>query len=447
MPKRYSPSGREVKPRRHPSGLWFACIGPVKDGRAARVYAPRSVATEREAWAWLESGLAALRARQVRAADVSVFWLCQLYLQDAESRVRAGGDSPESDDGLITAHNYRCKVSMLTLVWETEPAPGEGPLRDRPAAAITSAELDGCVAAWRRAGYQPGYVRSLVRALRTVYRWGARDVAGRDPTRLLASDPLAGYVAPKVPRPPDRFVEGAVVRRFLRWAWARSLADGPKELTRRFDRLFLLGFRFAMLTGARPGEAFKLRWSHVDRKAGVATFAGKATWKTGRKRVVELTPPVLRILRAIEGLEGRHPEFVFTHMRSAGAGARGHGDPRAGEPWSDGSAPGRKLRRMRLEAIALAAAYQEWLKAPSGPEPADRGVPGLERVGPKRLVMYTHRHNYASRALMQGLTTSEAAELLGNTAAVVDSTYGHIQREHTSRRARELAQRRGGRRE
>lgn len=426
MAERSGGAGRQVKPRRHASGLWYAAIGERQaDGRARREYAPRSVASEREAWRWLEKSLAERAAKRVRTVDVSVFWLCQLYLQDAESRVREGHDSPESDDGRISPHNYRCKVSNLTLAWETPPAPGDEPIRDRPASSIGAADLDGMVAAWRRAGYSPGYVRTLVRTLRTVYRWGARDVAGREPSRLLESDPLAGYVAPKVPRPPDRFVESATVRRFLRWAWARArLSPSHKAAARKFDRIFLLGFRVAMLTGVRPGEAFRLRWAAIDWGKAVAVFPGKATWKTGRKRVVELTPPVLRILRALERLPGRHPEFVFTHMRGKGAESRGELDRRAGEPWADGSAPGKKLRKLRLEAIAA-------------------GVEGLERVGPKRLVMYTHRHNYASRALMAGLTTSEAAELLGNTAAVVESTYGHIQREHTARRARELAARRG----
>lgn len=416
---------RRVKPRRHSSGLWFACIGPLgKDGRAGRVYAPREVDSERKAYRWLEERESAMQARKVAVADVSVYWLCQLYLQDAEARVRDHAETPDSDDGLIHPHHYKCLASALTLVWETEPAPGADPLRDRPASAVTSADLDGCVAAWRRAKYSPNYVRSLVRALRAAYRWGARDVAGREPARVLAADPLAGYVAPKVPAPPDRYVDGPVVRRFVRWAWARARAGGPKDLTRRFERLFLLMFRFGTLTGVRPKEACRLKWSHLDRANHIAVFPGKATWKTGKMRIVDLTPPVWRILRAVERLEGHHPEFVFTHMRGKDAGTRGEGSAEAGEPWPDGSASSKKLRKLLLDAI-------------------DAGVAGLDKVGPKRIVQYTNRHNLASRALMGGMTASETAEILGNTADVVAKYYGHIQREHTARRANELAARRG----
>jgi site-specific recombinase XerD len=54
-------------------------------------------------------------------------------------------------------------------------------------------------------------------------------------------------------------------------------------------------------------------------------------------------------------------------------------------------------------------------------------------------VLYTARHVYASEALMAGLTSTDTAELLGNSAAMIESTYGHVTAEHRRRLAEFLA--------
>jgi integrase len=65
-----------------------------------------------------------------------------------------------------------------------------------------------------------------------------------------------------------------------------------------------------------------------------------------------------------------------------------------------------------------------------GPLNASRG--GLyfraasQRVGlPDSVSFHTLRHSYASEALVQGLSTVEVAELIGDSVAMVEKTYGH----------------------
>ncbi len=414
---------RAAKPRQFSNGQWCAAVGPPdKRGKASVVYFPRErVKTERDAWKFLEELLAEQSRRKVSTDEPTVYWLSVLYLAWAETRVAAGKMSP---------HHYRCHVSRFTLICEAEPVPGSEPLRDRLATSVTPDDLGGCVEAWEAAGYSANYVRGLVRAIRSAYRWGSVAMKGRDvddparPMKWIHEDTLAGYRPPALPECPDRYVDGAVVRRFLRWSWARARVIPAKELGRRFDRLYLLMVWFMRLTGCRPGEAIRLRWQDLDWVNEVVRRPGKATAKTGKLRVLDLTPPVARLLRVIERLPGHHPVFVFTHMRGKNADARGELDPIAGEPWPDGSSAAKKMKHLRDAALAAQVA-------------------GLVELGPKRIVQYSARHAYASNALMKGLTSSEAAELLGNTSAMVEKVYGHIQRDHTRRLARELADRRG----
>lgn len=108
--------------------------------------------------------------------------------------------------------------------------------------------------------------------------------------------------------------------------------------------------RFCEATGCRPGEACRLEWRHVQWDEGRAVLKGKSTGKTGRMRVLPLVPSILRILRAIEGLPGRHPDYVFTQLARDGAGRREAGDL-AGIPWKVGALD-QKTRLWRIAAEA-----------------------------------------------------------------------------------------------
>lgn len=265
------------------------------------------------------------------------------------------------------------------------------------------------------------YLAGVGRSIRAAFRWGAKRVPGRDPVRLLAENPIAGYDFPRAPRSVRGYVEGVIVRRFLRWAWARARAQ--PGLYRRFDRLFVLMLRFQRLTGCRPGEACDLRWDDIRWDEGrivIPKERQKTGHITGKERIIYLTFPVVRLLRIIERLEDHHPTHVFPHRRGKGATGRGHVNPLGGEPWPSGSAASAKVRTLRNEAVSA-------------------GLEGIETVGPKKLVAYVNRHAYASDVIAMGKTHEQAAALLGNTAAVVAQTYAHSVQEVESLLAQEIA--------
>lgn len=422
MPRRKPAQRSGPRPQQAYNGQWYANIGPPREGstRATKVYAPKGkIVTEAQAWKWLEGELRRQEARKVDTHDPTVYGLCQLYLKWAEERV---------GDDLMTQGQYKSLCSRLTLFWDTTPAKGAAAFKGQRARSVEPEDLDAAIEVWKAEGYSAHYRKGLVRAIRSAYRWGARKVPGRK-SKLLIEDPLAGYQAPRLPKSPDRFVDPVIVRRFLRWAWGQAHALPTKSLKRRFDRLYLLALRFAFLTGCRPGEAVQLKWSHVRWDDGLVVIP-PSEHKTGKKteelREIELTQPVRRLLRAVERLPGHHEIFVFPHMRSKAAMRLGADDPLAGEPWPSGSAASQKLRKLREAAI-------------------EAKVKGVQKTGARKLVQYTARHDYASRALMRGMTTSEAAKLLGNTSTMVEQTYGHIQQSHRAKLAEKMVERTKGR--
>lgn len=93
------------------------------------------------------------------------------------------------------------------------------------------------------------------------------------------------------------------------------------------ERLFLAlrpDFRaviaFALATGMRRANAFRLRWSEVDLAAGTLRIRQKSRRPGGDHHVVPITREVAAILA---GERGRHPEFVFTYVpRRARSAAR-----------------------------------------------------------------------------------------------------------------------------
>jgi integrase len=143
-------------------------------------------------------------------------------------------------------------------------------------------------------------------------------------------------------------------------------------------------FVSAMLaTGCRPSEVARVTAADVDLDVGVWVFdRHKTAKKTGRPRVIYLTPAVLELTRA---LMAKHPE---------GPLFRG---PRGGRPFSRNNIRCR-FRRLREK------------------------LPHL-----KHFVSYNLRHTYATRALVNGVGVAQVAELLGHTSTeMVSKVYGHL---------------------
>lgn len=421
MPRPRKPQWVSLGPNR--TGRWRTKI----DGKWH--YAPATIG-QRDvgaAWAWLHELERRELHRSTAGSDPTCYWLVVQYLKWAEGEVEADR---------LTIEQWKGQRSRLKL-WLKWPG-----VTDCKARVVT---VDTLQAFFDDLGQRASssYVAGVGRTIRTVWRWGARPVPGRTPTRLIPVNPFDGFAFPRSPTATKGYVEGAVVRRFIRWAWARARALGPKLLARRFDRLFLLMLWFERLTGARPGEACSLRWADWDRESGKIVLKDHKTAHRGKTRTIYVTAPVARLLRTIERLPDRHDEYVFTHRRGNGAIERGHLVALAGEPWPSGSAASAKVRQWREEALPRDCPACEGKGG--GCEPCEGtgkvGVVGLEGTGPRKLVAYCNRHGYASEAVNRGLTIEHTAELLGNSPQVTAQVYAHVIDAGAKERAERMAAR------
>lgn len=306
-------------------------------------------------------------------------------------------------------------------------------LGELPARRIDAGHLRAFLDDMTRAGHAPNYVARMARSIKRAWSWAHALDRSRTTERLIPTNPLVEVKGPKVPRSPERYLERGMVEGFLRWVWRRAKADRlgwdasrrPAKvplpsIRSRFDRLFVCLVRFAMISGCRPDEAARATWDGLDLDRGTITIRGKNTARTGKQRVIFLTPSLKRMLRAIQSLPGRHPEFVFTHKRGRFADARGASDPLAGEPYRDKSLQ-RKLAGLREEAKSAGVAVID--------------------AGPSRLVLYGLRHTRISDDLMAGGDIASVAAIHNTSPRMIETTYGHLLTEHLARMNDDLARR------
>jgi integrase len=180
---------------------------------------------------------------------------------------------------------------------------------------------------------------------------------------LILANPLAGMKCP----PPN------VRKRALSPAETKAIianAHGP-------IRTFLWTL---LQTGARPSEVRRLTWDEV-RKDRWVIQQHKTAKKTRKPRVIYLTPAMQRLMETLRKRSTTATVFLNTR----------------GQPWT-------------INAIRL--------------------VIGRIRVKtglPDDVCAYLFRHTFGTRAVMNGLNSSEVAELLGHTSTeMVDRVYVHL---------------------
>ncbi len=148
------------------------------------------------------------------------------------------------------------------------------------------------------------------------------------------------------------------------------------------DKVFKV-FHFALQqTGCRPGEIARVTADMVDLDKGTWTFTKHKTFKkTGKPRVVYLTPPMVKLCRL---LIKEHPTGpIFRNRR--------------GNAWNRNSVRCR-FRRLRKKH-------------------------GLD----KGIVAYAYRHTYATDGLAAGVPATTMAELLGHKdTQMITENYGHL---------------------
>lgn len=153
---------------------------------------------------------------------------------------------------------------------------------------IDAITVDDLVA-WRQvminSGARPATINSRLRVLKTMLRDAAQDdLLLRDPTRRLHA---------------VREVRGVENRNCLSEAELGRLLEAARKHTPQWQALFLV----LAFTGLRFGEVSALRWEDIDEADNVlrvvrAQWKGKVdTTKTGKSRVVPLSPVVLQALR------------------------------------------------------------------------------------------------------------------------------------------------------
>jgi integrase len=293
------------------------------------------------------------------------------------------------------------------------------------ASRLRPADLSRFIRDCQGRGLAPGYINSIALSVNAMLNWAARPVHDRAPgwpERILAENPFKGVERPKVPAPPKRYVGLRARRAFHEYAIVRALLHPAASSASRYDRLFVALIRFCEETGCRPGEACRLEWRHIQWDEARAVLRGKSTAKTGRPRVLPLVPSVLRMLRAIERLPGRHADYVFTHLARDGKGRREAGDL-AGIPWKV-AALDQKLRLWRLAAAAAGFVTT-----------GETGEP---------LTLYGLRRDMGADILRLTGSHAEIAEVLGHSPEINARHHASFEAERTVELAKAVAERRRG---
>lgn len=151
--------------------------------------------------------------------------------------------------------------------------------------------------------------------------------------------------------------------------------------------------RFAMLTGCRPGEAIKARWTDMDIQAATWTKPTAHT-KQRRAHVVPLAPPAIALLQKARAEVPAECHLVFP------------GRPTVGEDGTKAWAPLRQYRGC-WDFVRKRAKL----------------APDAEGNAPRP---YDLRHTFASAGMGHGLSLYLVGKLLGHTQFRTTQRYAHI---------------------
>lgn len=279
--------------------------------------------------------MAADPANLPKASDIKVCQVCDLFLDYSEMH-----HQPD------TFRGYRDFLQDFSEVYGLLPASDLKPLH---------------VTRWLDAhpGWQ-GCRRNAVVAVKRAFNWA-------DAEGVLQPNPIRA-----VKKPPQHRRN-----RVLSKEERQQILDAIKD--RHFRE-----FVFAMMeTGARPGEVRKVTAANVNLELGIWTFTEhKTARRTGRARVIYLTPAMVELTRRLVAL---YPEgSLFRGPRSK------RGFTRNGVRC--------RFRNLREKLPQL-----------------------------KGVISYTARHSFATQALVNGVGIAQVAELMGHVdTSMVSEHYAHL---------------------
>jgi integrase len=233
-----------------------------------------------------------------------------------------------------------------------------------------------------------------VAVIHRPFNWAAKQ-------RLIAANPFRGVShragAPRRPMTDAEFealllaAESSRKPTVERYPGGRKVCPSDRKRrqgTSAADRFREL-LRFLRLTGARPGEAAKLEWEHIDLGAAVIVLTvhkTSRTQKTKKPRVIPLTQEVVDLLTAIRLRNEPGPRVFSTHR---------------GTPWNRCNLSLR-MRRSREKA----------------------GIPEDAKL-------YGLRHAFGTRAIVNGVDIKTLAELLGHSTVRMSEHYVHLAGQRT----------------
>lgn len=388
--------------------------GRRRGERNDRIGAPEGrdgAANRAAAEVWLAGLLTAEAEAERRASDPPLSDVIEAYLDHAE-RLRGRG---ERQDQTIQGHRMNLDTFASSNV-------GGRKLGEIPVSRLRSADLDRFIRARQAKGDAPGYIRNIVISVHALMNWAARPVPDRGegwPERVIPENPFKGVERPRVDAPAKRYVGPLARRQFYEYCLLRAAARPPWTASSRYDRLFVALMKFCEGTGCRPGEACRLEWRHIEWDARRAVLRGKSTGTTGRMRVLPLAPSLVRMLRAIEALPGRHADYVFTHVPRDGRG-RGR-DDLAGVPWN---------------VCALDQKLRIWREAAEAVGVTTRGETG------EPLTLYGLRRDMGADVLRLTGSHAESAEVLGHSPEINAKYYASFEADRAVDLTRRVLERR-----
>jgi integrase len=247
-------------------------------------------------------------------------------------------------------------------------------------------------------------LNQIVNVVMRPFNWAAKQ-------RLITANPFRGV--PHRPGEPRRPLTDAEFQALLRATsvWVkreRCKKPRPSDRIRRCSPTAGARFRelltFLRFTGARPGEASRLKWSNVDLDKAVIALPEHKTSRTQRvkkPRVIPLTPIVVKLLIHIRRRQDPGERVFLTHRRT---------------PWNCSNL---SLRIRRAREVA--------------------GIPEDAKL-------YGLRHGFGTRAVVNGVDLKTLSELMGHTTTRMTEHYVHLagQQPHLADAMRRATARRPG---
>jgi integrase len=345
-------------------------------------------------------------------------------LAERDALIRRGFDPPVVDvcrDYLIAMAAENTEETMTGKEWILAKFCefGQPPHGERPARDIDSTHLHKMRREWEKAGYAGNMLRRLYREVLACWAWAARPEPERVPLVILPENPLAKMRLPAPSPSRAKYVPMAVVRGLI--AFAEQRAERMTPLMAHFERQAVLMLKLLAETGCRPKEACRATWEDFDGAKGLIRLAPgrhKTGRKTGKVRVIGVSPEIAQALLDHRESGMAHPTHLFAHKRSRGELSRGT-DAETGAPWAR---PGYTAWFKRLLRAGIAA-----------------GVPDL----PPEMTLYWLRGSYLTDVIQGGLGGDAAADLAGNTRVIVRQHYHAAQDDYILDLAEQVRERRG----